>query len=413
MKKSKLLTLGLLAGAGLLLSINQAQAADTWVKNGADWNLSQDGSLAKNKWVQNANSWYHFDASGKMQTGWLKDGNTWYSLADSGAMRTGWYKEGNTWYSLADSGAMRTGWYKEGNTWYSLADSGAMRTGWYKEGSTWYYLKGSGAMATGWATANGQWSYFEKSGAMVADRAVPASDGESYVIGKDGYLLTKLPSQVEQSQADDTIITNIVTLSDGYDYHLIHTKDGVIVEKNAWYIKPEFKKFSDKYGDKVSNTMLALVDNAEEGQEINPKAVVKNFQNIPNRYYFGADGRRVTNLPEMTTYSEIKKVGNDVYLENPGAQLRLGGTSFTINNNKLYYLENEQGKLKTGYFVLIDDGATTTHHHILAYADQSGEILKMKRLPSGVSNFLDKEIDGFYGQTVKIDSSTGNVSIVK
>ena len=388
MKKSKLLTLGLLAGTGLLLSINQAQAADTWVKNGSDWNLSQDGSLAKDKWVQNAGSWYHFDASGNMQTGWLKDGNTWYSLADSGAMRTGWYKEGNTWYSLADSGAMRTGWYKEG--------------------STWYYLKGSGAMATGWATANGQWSYFEKSGAMVADRAVPASDGESYVIGKDGYLLTKLPSQVEQSQADDTIITNIVTLSDGYDYHLIHRKDGVIVEKNAWYIKPEFKKFSDKYGDKVSNTMLALVDNTEEGQEINPKAVVKNFQNIPNRYYFGADGRRVTNLPEMTTYSEIKKVGNDVYLENPGARLLLGATSFTINNNKLYYLENEQGKLKTGYFVLIDDGMATTHYHILAYAGQSGEILKMKRLPSGVSDYLDKEIDGLYGEKIKIESPHSN-----
>ena len=393
MKKSKLLTLGLLAGAGFILTINQAQAADTWVKNGSDWNLSQDGSLAKDKWVQNAGSWYHFDGSGKMQTGWLKDGNTWYSLADSGAMRTGWYKEGNTWYSLADSGAMRTGWYQEG--------------------STWYYLKGSGAMATGWATANGKWSYFEKSGAMVADRAIPASDGESYVIGKDGYMLTKLPSQVEQSQADDTIITNIVTLSDGYDYHLINRKDGVIVEKNAWYIKPEFKKFSDKYGDKVSNTMLALVDNTEEGQEINPKAVVKNFQNIPNRYYFGADGRRVTNLPEMTTYSEIKKVGNDVYLENPGARLRLGGTRFTINNNKLYYLENEKGKLKTGYFALIDDGATTSSHHVLAYADQSGEILKMKRLPSDMSKYINKEIDGFYGQTVKIDSKTGNVSVVK
>ena len=393
MKKSKLLPLGLLAVAGLLLSINQAQAADTWVKNGADWNLSQDGSLAKNKWVQNAGYWYHFDGSGKMQTGWFKDGDTWYSLADSGAMRTGWYKEGNTWYSLADSGAMRTGWYKEG--------------------STWYYLKGSGAMATGWATANGQWSYFENSGAMVADRAVPASDGESYVIGKDGYLLTKLPSQVEQSQADDTIITNIVTLSDGYDYHLIPRKDGVIVEKNAWYIKPEFKKFSDKYGDKVSNTMLALVDNTEEGQEINPKAVVKNFQNLPNRYYFGADGRRVTNLPEMTTYSEIKKVGNDVYLENPGARLLLGATSFTINNNKLYYLDGDNGKLKTGYFALIDDRPSYHHYHILVYADQSGEILKMKRLPTGISDYLNKEIDGFYGQTVKIDSKTGNVSVVK
>ena len=388
MKKSKLLTLGLLVGAGLLLSINQAQATDTWVKNGADWNLSQDGSLAKNKWVQNAGSWYHFDGSGKMQTGWLKDGNTWYSLADSGAMRTGWYKEGDTWYSLANSGAMRTGWYKEG--------------------STWYYLKGSGAMATGWATANGQWSYFEKSGAMVADRAVPASDGESYVIGKDGYLLTKLPSQVEQSQADDTIITNIVTLSDGYDYHLIHRKDGVIVEKNAWYIKPEFKKFSNKYGDVVSNTTLALVDNKEEGQDIDPKAVVQNFQNLPNRYYFDENGHRVVNIPAMTTYSEIKKVGNDVYLENPGARLRLGATNFTINNNKLYYLENEKGKLKTGYFVLIDDGATTTHHHILAYADQSGEILKMKRLPSGVSDYLDKEIDGLYGEKIKIESPHSN-----
>jgi len=388
MKKSKLLTLGLLVGAGLLLSINQAQAADTWVKNGADWNLSQDGSLAKDKWVQNAGSWYHFDSTGKMQTGWFKDGNTWYSLADSGAMRTGWYKEGNTWYSLANSGAMRTGWYKEG--------------------STWYYLKDSGAMATGWATANGQWSYFEKSGAMVADRAVPASDGESYVIGKDGYMLTKLPSQVEQSQADDTIITNIVTLSDGYDYHLIYRKNGVVVEKNAWYIKPEFKKFSNKYGDVVSNTTLALVDNKEEGQEIDPKAVIHNFQNLPGRYYFGADGRRVLPLPEMTTRSEIKKVGNDLYLEDPGARLRLGATHFTINNNKLYYLENEQGKLKTGYFVLIDDGATTTHHHILAYADQSGEILKMKRLPSGVSDYLDKEIDGLYGEKIKIESPHSN-----
>lgn len=388
MKKSKLLTLGLLVGAGLLLSINQAQAADTWVKNGADWNLSQDGSLAKDKWVQNAGSWYHFDSTGKMQTGWLKDGNTWYSLADSGAMRTGWYKEGNTWYSLADSGAMRTGWYKEG--------------------STWYYLKDSGAMATGWATANGQWSYFEKSGAMVADRAVPASDGESYVIGKDGYMLTKLPSQVEQSQADDTIITNIVTLSDGYDYHLIYRKNGVVVEKNAWYIKPEFKKFSNKYGDVVSNTTLALVDNKEEGQEIDPKAVLQNFQNLPNRYYFDENGHRVINIPAMTTYSEIKKVGNDVYLENPGARLRLGATHFTINNNKLYYLENEQGKLKTGYFVLIDDGMATTHYHILAYADQSGEILKMKRLPSGVSDYLDKEIDGLYGEKIKIESPHSN-----
>ena len=385
MKKSKLLTLGLLVGAGLLLSINQAQAADTWVKNGADWNLSQDGSLAKDKWVQNAGSWYHFDSTGKMQTGWLKDGNTWYSLADSGAMRTGWYKEGNTWYSLANSGAMRTGWYKEG--------------------STWYYLKDSGAMATGWATPNGKWSYFEKSGAMVADRAVPASDGESYIIGKDGYMLTLQNSPYKH---DD-----IVRLGDGYEYLITAKYDGnkftdVIVAKNTWYIKPEFKKFSDKYGDEVSNTILALVDNKEEGQEIDPKAVIRNFQNLPGRYYFGADGRRVLPLPEMTTRSEIKKVGNDLYLEDPGVRLRLPSTNFTINNNKLYHLENEQGKLKTGYFVLIDYGMASPYYHFLVYADESGEVLKMKRLPSGVRDYLDKEIDGFYGQKIKIESPHSN-----
>ena len=359
MKKSKLLTLGLLAGAGLLLSINQAQAADTWVKNGSDWNLSQDGSLAKNKWVQNAGYWYHFDGSGKMQTGWLKDGNTWYSLADSGAMRTGWYKEG----------------------------------------STWYYLHFSGSMMTGWVFIDGNWYYFEQSGAMASDRVVNSSDGTGYILSKDGHMFTLRNSPYKNG--------DIVRLGDGYEYLITAKFDGnnftdVIVDKNTWYIKPEFKKFSDKYGDEVANTTLALVDNKEEGQEIDPKAVIRNFQNLPGRYYFGADGRRVLPLPEMTTRSEIKKVGNDLYLEDPGVRLRLPSTNFTINNNKLYHLDNGQGKLKTGYFVLIDDGMSTTHYHFLVYADQSGEVLKMKRLPSRFSDYFDKEIDGFYGQKIKI-----------
>ena len=396
MKKSKLLTLGLLAGAGLLLSINQAQAADTWVKNGADWNLSQDGSLAKNKWVQNAGSWYHFDGSGKMQTGWLKDGNTWYSLADSGAMRTGWYKEGNTWYSLENSGAMRTGWYKEG--------------------STWYYLKDSGAMATGWATANGQWSYFEKSGAMVADRAVPASDGESYVIGKDGYMLTRLPSEVEQDPFDDTVITDIVTLSDGYDYHLVHKKDGVVIEKNAWYIKPIIERFSyQKIGDIKLNTLDAITDNKKPGEEIDPKAVIKNFQNLPNKYYFGADGRKVANLPEFTTHFPIQKVGSELYIRNSSPVISLESSGFTINDNKLYLrdVNDHNGKLVTGYFTMFMDGLLYKDHHILGYADESGEIVKMKVLPNDFRDYIEKGISGFYGETVRYDSSTGNVSVVK
>ena len=82
----------------------------------------------------------------------------------------------------------------------------------------------------------------------------------------------------------------------------------VIVDKNTWYIKPEFKKFSDKYGDQVSNTMLALVDNKEEGQEIDPKAVIRNFQNLPGRYYFGADGRRVLHFQRWQLDQKSKKL---------------------------------------------------------------------------------------------------------
>ena len=68
---------------------------------------------------------------------------------------------------------------------------------------------------------------------MAADRAIPASDGESYVIGKDGYMLTKLPSQVEQSQADDTLSQILLLCLTGMIYHLIYRKDGVVVEKKC------------------------------------------------------------------------------------------------------------------------------------------------------------------------------------
>ncbi|WP_415748523.1 N-acetylmuramoyl-L-alanine amidase family protein, partial [Streptococcus mitis] len=258
-------------------------------------------------------------------------------------------------------------------------------------------------MATGWATANGQWSYFEKSGAMVADRAVPASDGESYVIGKDGYMLTKLPSQVEQDPFDDTVITDIVTLSDGYDYHLVHKKDGVVIEKNAWYIKPIDERFSyQKIGDIKRNTLDAITDNKKPGEEIDPKAVIKNFQNLPNKYYFGADGRKVANLPEFTTHFPIQKVGAELYLKNSSPVISLDSSGLTINDNKLYLrvANDHNGKLVTGYFTMFMDGLLSKDHHILGYADESGEIVKMKVLPNDFRDYIEKGISGFYGETV-------------
>ena len=251
---------------------------------------------------------------------------------------------------------------------------------------------------------------------MVADRAVPASDGESYVIGKDGYMLTKLPSQVEQDPFDDTVITDIVTLSDGYDYHLVHKKDGVVIEKNAWYIKPIVERFSyQKIGDIKRNTLDAITDNKKPGEEIDPKTVIKNFQNLPNKYYFGADGRKVANLPEFTTHFPIQKVGSELYLRNSSPVISLDSSGLTINDNKLYLrgANDDNGKLVTGYFTMFMDGLLSKDHHILGYADESGEIVKMKVLPNDFRDYIEKGISGFYGETVRYDSSTGNVSVVK
>ena len=58
---------------------------------------------------------------------------------------------------------------------------------------------------------------------MVADRAVPASDGESYVIGKDGYLANRKDAGYN--------IHDIVKLGDGQEYLLNAKGDDVIIEK--------------------------------------------------------------------------------------------------------------------------------------------------------------------------------------
>ena len=53
--------------------------------------------------------------------------------------------------------------------------------------------------------------------------AVPASDGESYVIGKDGYLANRKDAGYN--------IHDIVKLGDGQEYLLNAKGDDVIIEK--------------------------------------------------------------------------------------------------------------------------------------------------------------------------------------
>ena len=94
---------------------------------------------------------------------------------------------------------------------------------------------------------------------------------------------------------------------------------------------------------------LLIIKN--QGEEIDPKAVIKNFQNLPNKYYFGADGRKVANLPEFTTHFPIQKVGSELYLRNSSPVISLDSSGLTINDNKLYLrvANDHNGKLVRGY----------------------------------------------------------------
>ena len=49
------------------------------------------------------------------------------------------------------------------------------------------------------------------------------------------------------------------------------------------------------------------------------------------------------------------------------------------------------------------DGLSYKDHHILGYADESGEIVKMKFYRMISVSILKKGISGFYGETVRYD----------
>ena len=341
----------LLASTALVAALASSQAFaatnDGWVQSGNQWNLYQEGKLVKAGWAKDKGTWYFFDNNGVMQTGWVFTGGAWYSLNGDGAMRTGWYQEGNTWYYLSDQGDMQTGWTKVGD----------------------------------------KWSYFESNGSMLADQPVKASDGRSYVIGKDGYMLTDTPYH---------LVSELYRM--GGDYYLLHkSKDGVYIAQNEWFLES-----NARLGKAGYNLLDTLVDHQEPGGMIDPDSVVKGLNQFMDRFYFGENGKRVEKLPEMSITSTIVEKNNEFVIDNFNPRLSILG-HFTIVNNKLYVLKNpNEGTLRPGYKFLLGQ-SSENGYNLLVLANKQGEVISMKRLSKDVSDFNKKDMAGLANDRIMID----------
>lgn len=348
-------------------------------------------------WSYNNSNWYYYKNGNVIRKNWIYVGKNWYYFDENGVMQTDWEKLDGYWYSFTPSGEMRTGWFKDGNTWYSLANSGYMRTGWYKEKNTWYYLKSSGTMAIGWQSTykNGEtlWSYFNDDGSMRYGDIVDYK-GIKYILDYDGYL--------SQKREDDIELINHKFYFSTYREDL----KSAVVGTNCWYFDPMIPKCEN--GE--PKILKYLIDFKRPNEMIDAKNIVRNIQNYDHKMFFGKDGEQVKNPPLANINAEIVKTNGELILKNQDVKLNCFG--FGIVNGKLVEYRNLDSDrvLSMGYRAVVDD-RKENGTSILTFSDENGEVVKMKRLSDRISEVLNREIDGFFGDKIIIDDNL-NVKVV-
>lgn len=98
------------------------------ITKGSDYILSEtpiQGAVSEG-WNKAANGNWIFVKDENNVIGWIKDGANWYLTDNSGVMKTGWANSNGKWYYLNSAGAMQTGWINDNGTWYYLSLLGNM-----------------------------------------------------------------------------------------------------------------------------------------------------------------------------------------------------------------------------------------------------------------------------------------------
>lgn len=409
MKKKFLSCLFALALTSSFFAVNNSTNAEIYKDFTSDskgkYLVNFDDSRVKNRWANVEAKWYYFDAEGYMVTSsWVGD----YYLGKDGVMVTNtttpdgyrvdengkWIKEVlgdwkhdnyGWWYSKKDGSYPKNQWELISGKWYYFNSNGYMQTFWQLIDEDWYYLGSNGDMKTGWVkTKKDKWSYFKSSGEMLSNTIVKSSDDLGYIIDSDGYTLDKMPQGKKYIQ-------------NGIEYNLQFGNGAVCIVENAWIFD---------YSKNLELNILNFSDNVKPNEEVKVENIISNFKNYKDKYYIGKDGIKVSPTPEFNGVDlKIEKVNGKLVVVNSLNKLSnmLIG-NYTIINNKLYYLDGNE--IKTGYHALVGDGIVEHDYSFLTYSNENGEVVKVKRLLTykGQKEFLNKEIDGFFGDKVIIES---------
>ena len=330
-------TLGAAAALTVGMSIT---ALAGWSQQDGRWYYYNDrnGELVRNEWVDDGGKWYYVNYDGVMQTNTMVDdvyyvnesgvmaANTWVYIYEDWSNQEGWR------YFGSNGRAYTNGWKEIDGTWYHFTDS-IMDTGWQEIDSRTYYLGSSGAMRTGWqqlADRNDDWGeywyYFSSNGRMAEDGEESIS-GETYIFDEDGRMLTGWvnPSDYSSSGRDDLSGGNMDSLK-------YFESDGR--EAGGWLY-------------------LTSPEDAEE-----------------NWYYF-RDGRAYTPSYRTTDVGSglgMAKIGDETYCFDSQGRMVTG--MVTLDNNKVFYFDQDNGEMLTGRVTINDD----EHDNEVYYFATSGGV---------------------------------------
>lgn len=160
--------------------------------------------------------------------------------------------------------------------------------GWHKTNNKQQYIYSDGSKASsGWAEIDGAWYLFDKNGFMLT--GWQTADGNKYYLGEDGKMCTGwVKVKDEYYYLNDSGVLKTGWLNDGGTWYYLEKDSGVMV-KNSW------REDCFLQDDGVMATEMAV-----------------------GPYYVGSNGKRSTQIPEESIFTQEDFAALDAVSESVG-----------------------------------------------------------------------------------------------
>lgn len=283
-------------------------ARNTWVKGYYDgiWALAKpDGSLYCDEWAYVGGAWYYFNSiqttpnCKKSVDGTLRifgDDGVWLGNIVINEVENGWTTDNyGNWYYY-NAGGRVTGLMNFGSTSYAFDNCGTMVV------NDFYYDKYFGADGklvkyTGWQIVNGEWVYFDMTNTAVTGWV--NVNGKLYYIDyiyDDDYYYDYGYGYATFKKAKIAMVTGYYVIGDDlYYFNAGGVCQGKVECDYGWYQAGDDWYFFKNGEFVVNDTVFAGAYYAFD----NEGKMITN--GVDYNYYYGADGKRVTEMGWIET----------------------------------------------------------------------------------------------------------------